>query len=154
MLGRMKLAVKLVLLACLTPVAPVKNYRLKRDYKNTGYKKSKGYSNFKGKTICFIGINPATPEETGTDPTTKRLVTFVEKWGAKGFRIRNLFSYVSPYPEDLEHVKDPVGTNNNVEDFVKDKSCDVFIPMWGRYSKVKGNVKKLFRTQANHLLRY
>ena len=51
--------------------------------------------------MLFIGLNPSTANELSDDPTVRRLCDFAQKWGYGGLYACNLFSYITPYPNEL-----------------------------------------------------
>lgn len=52
--------------------------------------------------MLFIGLNPSTASELQDDPTIRRLIGFARDWGYGGLYACNLFSQVTPYPEELK----------------------------------------------------
>lgn len=55
--------------------------------------------------LMFIGLNPSTANESDPDPTITKIRAYVHRWGYGGFYMLNLFTQVTPYPEDLLAVK-------------------------------------------------
>ena len=51
--------------------------------------------------MLFIGLNPSTANELEDDPTVRRLCGFAQEWGYGGLFACNLFSQVTPHPEEL-----------------------------------------------------
>jgi len=51
--------------------------------------------------MLFIGLNPSTANEISDDPTIKRLCSFAQEWGYGGLYACNLYSQVTPHPEEL-----------------------------------------------------
>jgi hypothetical protein len=56
--------------------------------------------------MLFIGLNPSTANELTDDPTIRRLCDFARSWGYGGLYACNLYSQVTPYPEDLKDNND------------------------------------------------
>lgn len=52
--------------------------------------------------MLFIGLNPSTASELQDDPTIRRLVVFARDWGYGGLYACNVFSQVTPHPEELK----------------------------------------------------
>ena len=52
--------------------------------------------------VMFIGLNPSTANAHTDDPTIRRVVRFAKDWGYGGVYMLNLYSKVTPNPEDLE----------------------------------------------------
>lgn len=51
--------------------------------------------------MLFIGLNPSTANELIDDPTIRRLCGFAQGWGFGGLYACNLYSYITPHPEEL-----------------------------------------------------
>jgi len=51
--------------------------------------------------MLFIGLNPSTANELTDDPTVRRLCDFAQGWGYGGLYACNLYSQVTPYPQEL-----------------------------------------------------
>jgi hypothetical protein len=51
--------------------------------------------------MLFIGLNPSTANELEDDPTIRRLCSFAKGWGYGGLYAVNLYSQVTPHPEEL-----------------------------------------------------
>lgn len=61
----------------------------------------------------FIGLNPSTADENQEDPTLRKCLGFVKRWGGGGLVMTNLFAYRSIDPKGLRECKDPVGPEND-----------------------------------------
>lgn len=51
--------------------------------------------------LLFIGLNPSKADDVDNDPTVTRLVNFSKSWGFGGFYITNLYSFISPDPDEM-----------------------------------------------------
>jgi hypothetical protein len=51
--------------------------------------------------MLFVGLNPSTANEVEDDPTVRRLCGFARDWGYGGLYVCNVFSQVTPNPEQL-----------------------------------------------------
>jgi hypothetical protein len=67
----------------------------------------------KGKIVTFIMLNPSVADYMICDPTLNRCVDFARNWGFGGLTILNLFAYITPYPNELLVLKDPIGKKND-----------------------------------------
>jgi hypothetical protein len=97
-------------------------------------------------TVCYIGLNPSTADETEDDPTIRRCVGFAKSWGYGGIIMLNLFAYRATKPVKLLSTSDPVGPDNDamIEYFVKDGHFT--IACWGMRGEISGRdqaVKKM-----------
>jgi hypothetical protein len=92
--------------------------------------------------IVFIGLNPSTANEHIDDPTIRRVKRFAKDFGYGSLLMLNLFSFVTPYPTDLE-----VNKNLYTDTFYLDNvDADTVIFAWGNF-KTHGRdeiVKRLF----------
>lgn len=89
--------------------------------------------------VSSIGMNPSIADEIRSDPTITREINFAKSWGAGSFMKTNLFGLVSPYPEELGKVKDPIGEMNTPE-FIRDCCAGSLytVAAWGDYEKYAG----------------
>jgi hypothetical protein len=51
--------------------------------------------------MLFVGLNPSTANELQDDPTIRRLCGFAQSWGYGGIYACNVFSQITPYPNEL-----------------------------------------------------
>ena len=81
--------------------------------------------------VLFIGLNPSTADENKDDPTIRRCVDYVCKWGYGGLKMANLFAYRATLPSDLRKAKEPIGVDN--DKYIKElsKSAAITIVAWG-----------------------
>jgi hypothetical protein len=96
--------------------------------------------------ITFIGLNPSTANETSDDPTIRRVITFAKTWGYGGVNMMNLFAWVSPHPQDLKTVEDPLGDNDKLLKAVAEQSAAIVFA-WGTFKEAQGrgkDVKRMF----------
>lgn len=96
--------------------------------------------------IMFIGLNPSTASENMDDPTIRRVKRFAKDWGYGGVYMANLFSLVSPYPEDLKTCDDPVKDNDKWLSFFSCMCKDVLFA-WGSFKEAQqraSEVSKMF----------
>lgn len=73
-------------------IARTRRYLLWRDFEGAAAA---------SKTVVFCGLNPSTANEDERDPTVTREMNFARAWGYGRYVKWNLFSLISPYPEDL-----------------------------------------------------
>lgn len=67
------------------------------------------------KPICFLMHNPSTADASIDDPTIRRCIGYVERWGGSDLIVVNRFAYRSRDPERIfaDDVSDPVGPDND-----------------------------------------
>lgn len=54
------------------------------------------------RVVTFVLINPSTADAFKPDPTVSNCVKFAQRWGAHVLEVVNLYTFRSPYPEDLD----------------------------------------------------
>ena len=62
--------------------------------------------------VGFIMLNPSIADDNGDDPTMTRVTNFAKSWGFDGVIVGNLYAHISPHRNELKHVEDPVGPEN------------------------------------------
>lgn len=86
--------------------------------------------------VMFVGLNPSTANETQDDPTIRRVCKFAFDWDFGGVYMTNLFAWVTPYPQELLKVSDPLGDNDKWLQTAWDKSAKVIFA-WGAFKEAK-----------------
>lgn len=89
--------------------------------------------------ILFIGINPSTADETEDDHTVTRLIKFSQSWGFGGFTIVNLYSFITPEPDDMKkfymglskHQLNLHNKENLNEILRRARICSMVVFCWG-----------------------
>mgnify|MGYP000913460310 CR=1 FL=1 len=84
-----------------------------------------------GMTVCFVGLNPSTADETTLDPTCRRCVGFAKAWGFGTYVMTNIFAFRSTDPKGLQAVDDPVGPENDVAIRRVAFDASLVIAAWG-----------------------
>lgn len=94
--------------------------------------------------IMFIGLNPSTANENDPDPTIRRVIDFARRWGYGGVYMMNLFTFVTPCPDQL-CTDDNAGENYNNLLAVSSKCCCVLFA-WGQFNTLGRDniVKQMF----------
>jgi len=81
--------------------------------------------------VMFIGLNPSKANETQDDPTIRRVIRFAHDWGFGAVYMCNLFSQVTPYPEEL---KLSTFTFDDVYILIQTSMlCDEVVFCWGAF---------------------
>jgi hypothetical protein len=60
----------------------------------------------------FIMLNPSTAGAVRDDPTIRRCVGMVRRWGYSRLVVANLFAIRATDPADIRKARDPVGPDN------------------------------------------
>jgi hypothetical protein len=102
-----------------------------------------------GAHYCVIMMNPSLADRSHSDPTVTRCERFVLRWGGRGLDVVNLFGLVSPKPEVLRTVDNPVDEGNGENDahirFAVSRS-DFVLLAWGdlpRYPKFNERIAQV-----------
>lgn len=97
----------------------------------------------------FIGLNPSTADENKDDPTIKKCVDYVLKWGYGGLKMTNLFAYRATLPSDLRKAKEPIGVDN--DKYIKElsKSAAITIVAWSNDGSYLDRDKEVLRLIKN-----
>lgn len=83
------------------------------------------------KIVTFVMLNPSVADYFICDPTLNRCVDFAKKWGFGGMTILNLFAHITPNPNELLVVNDPIGEKNDeIIDIIISVS-DEIVFAWG-----------------------
>lgn len=98
--------------------------------------------------VMFIGLNPSNANESDPDPTIQSVGRISKFNGFGGFYMLNLFSFVTPYPEELQELSAHQQANDH---HLSGTSihCSTIVYAWGRFdvAKERGEViKKMFPT--------
>jgi len=99
--------------------------------------------NFANKLVCFIGINPPHTGETGQEKTTMSWKAYVEHYGGSSFRVTNLFAHRATSPGALLIHETKEGKNE-----ILDTKCEIYVPCWGTYKKVKPELVPMLKEKA------
>lgn len=85
------------------------------------------------KKVMFIGLNPATADETEGDRTIARCISYAKQWGYGGIIVGNLFAFRTPSPEEMKSAADPVGPDNDAWLARLKDEADLVVAMWGNH---------------------
>lgn len=90
--------------------------------------------------LLFCGLNPSTAYQYKDDPTVLRMVDFAKRWGYGGLFVGNLFSLVTPYPEDLWLQPSWEEANGPNDEALKQMRllCDRVMVGWGNEGQYAG----------------
>jgi hypothetical protein len=96
-----------------------------------------------GGTVLFIMLNPSTADEARDDPTIRRCLGFVSRWGlgAAGLLVCNLFALRATEPSALRYDPDPTGPENNAWVAHAALTADRIIAAWGNNGQLNGRSK-------------
>jgi hypothetical protein len=64
-------------------------------------------------TVAFIMLNPSTADGSLDDPTIRRCIGYAQTWGYGGLAVGNLYALRATAPEELQQVRDPIGSDND-----------------------------------------
>ena len=98
------------------------------------------------KKLLFIRLNPSGADSKKDDPTIRRLISFSKKWGYGGFKVCNLYSYVTSSPSTLYSSSNMLGYKNKsyIKKQIKNSDCIVYA--WGNTEAEPHWLKKIVKT--------
>ncbi|MAM05239.1 MAG: hypothetical protein CMD06_04690 [Flavobacteriales bacterium] len=98
------------------------------------------------KKLLFIMLNPSSADSKKDDPTIRRLISFSKKWGYGGFKVCNLYSYVTSSPSTLYSSSNILGYKNKsyIKKQIKNSDCIVYA--WGNTEAEPHWLKKIVKT--------
>lgn len=99
----------------------------------------------KPRVVC-IGLNPSTTNAQQNDNTIHTLIRVLKRLGYGGVIMMNLFAWISPNPDDLLEVEDPLGDNDTRLRAMAATGFDVIF-CWGSFQQATeriGQVEPIF----------
>jgi hypothetical protein len=81
--------------------------------------------------MVFIMLNPSTATDTVDDPTIRRCVGFARREGYAQLEVVNLFAWRATDPNQLRHVQDPVGPDNDRHILAACTRAGLVVAAWG-----------------------
>lgn len=86
--------------------------------------------------VMFIGLNPSTANADTDDPTIQSVTRISKHNGYGGFYMMNLYGIISPDPNVLKVVDDPMG--HNIEWLAEIQTrCSSVVFAWGNFKEAK-----------------
>lgn len=85
--------------------------------------------------ILFILLNPSTADEKRDDPTNRRAIRFVKRWGGGSCIFVNLFAFRTPHPAEMKEAKDPIGPENDFHILAQVRLASQIICGWGAHGR-------------------
>lgn len=86
-------------------------------------------------TVCFIGVNPSTADETKDDATIRKEMGFARRWGYGSILALNVGAFRSKHPQIWHKASDPIGPENTVRflnQYLKRFRAERVLAAWGR----------------------
>ena len=93
--------------------------------------------------LMYIGLNPSVADSKKDDPTVKKCVAYAKELGFGSILIGNLFSYISPNPENLKKADDPIGPENDKWLLRLADESDKVIAMWGNHGSYRNRCNEV-----------
>ena len=81
--------------------------------------------------VMFIGLNPSTADETQDDPTIRRCMGFVKRWGYLTLCMTNLFAFRATDPRKMKAHPKPIGDENDRWLVAVAREADLIVAAWG-----------------------
>ena len=86
-------------------------------------------------TVCFIGVNPSTADETKDDATIRKEVGFARRWDYGSLLALNVGAFRSRNPQKWRKAFDAIGPENTVEhlnQYIKKFRVERVLAAWGK----------------------
>lgn len=97
--------------------------------------------------VVFVMLNPSTADDVEDDPTIRKCMSYVRRWGFEWLDVVNLFAFRATSPKQLYTMGDvgQVGSDNNqwISDICSD--ADLTICAWGQHGKLLDRQKDVLR---------
>jgi len=87
--------------------------------------------------VMFIGLNPSKADEEDDDPTIRRVTRFAKDWGYGGVYMLNLFSFVTPYPADLQRSSAKDIHTNSIRLIEFAEKAEMVVFAWGNFKEAR-----------------
>jgi hypothetical protein len=102
--------------------------------------------------LHFIMLNPSNADESFNDPTITRCINFAREWNYDGMLVTNLFSYRTPYPDELKTNETNLSRQNKQMIEFAMQHATKTICAWGNHGRIHHRSKKLMASlNANTL---
>jgi len=86
-------------------------------------------------TCTFVMLNPSTADAYQDDPTIRRCIGYMKRFGYSRLEVVNLYAYRATSPSDLWEADDPVGPLNDNFLWHAIQDADLLIAAWGAHAK-------------------
>lgn len=88
---------------------------------------------------CFIGLNPSTANGVTNDPTITRVTQFAYAWDYGGIFMANLYSLISPQPDDLlKELPLLLGPQYDAWSRYMVENSGIIVAAWGSWKQLPG----------------
>lgn len=92
-------------------------------------------------TVMCIGLNPSTANDEKNDATINWLINSLTHLGYGGLKMMNLYSYITPYPKELQMAPMYPGVNDQwILTTAANSQAIVFC--WGAFKGLEYHAKK------------
>ena len=92
--------------------------------------------------ILYIMFNPSIADNERDDPTIRRLINFTIKFNYGGFFVGNIFSLITPYPDQINTLNG--SSKKNVRELKKlINQVDKVVYAWGNLTEEPNFLKDL-----------
>lgn len=104
--------------------------------------------------VCnFVMLNPSTADDKQDDNTTRRCVSFAERFDCGMLVVTNVFAFRATNPKVMLAAEDPVGPDNDFHLIEVANDASLIIAAWGGNAECRGDiVRKLLKPYSLHYL--
>ncbi|HET7063967.1 MAG TPA: DUF1643 domain-containing protein [Rudaea sp.] len=89
-----------------------------------------------GNVVAYFGVNPSTAAEEEDDHTSRKMIGFAERLGARRYILGNVFAWCAKDVDELADIPDPFGPDNDRHVRSIIRAADLLIPCWGSRLKL------------------
>jgi len=100
-------------------------------------------------SVLFVMLNPSTADADKDDPTIRRCLGFVQRWGYRKLYVGNLFALRSTDPRALFAHDDPIGVGNDEALMQLASGATRVVCAWGSHGWYRG-VGAMTRHRLRH----
>lgn len=83
-------------------------------------------------TILWVMLNPSLAGADEDDPTIRKVKGFSSRWGFRRILVVNLYSIITPYPDELAQLEDRNGPENDAVIERAGADADRIVVAWGQ----------------------
>lgn len=87
--------------------------------------------------ILWIGLNPSTANEEEDDATIRRVIRFSQDWGYGVAVMMNLFTQVTPYPNELDIFDVGATLQNRADLWHMSQNTHQTVCCWGNFKQAQ-----------------
>jgi hypothetical protein len=120
-------------------------YVLGREFQTAQGDLLSGWAAVQPGTCVWLMLNPSLADGRGDDPTLRRCLAFTASWGFRRLEVVNLFTCVSPRPEQIRADGAPNGPRADKELRSALRRAALVVVAWGAHGGYQGRDAAIVR---------